>query len=87
MGKLPCGLVLGTPINEYAGADPDKWVILIERAINWHKENPNFFTPKAKNTEIYAEIESGFYEFRDQVKAGKEEIRKQRVANGLSTEN
>jgi uncharacterized protein YcfL len=75
--------VLGTPINEYAGSNPDNWVKLIEQAIQWHHENPNLFTPKDTHSEIYSEIEAGFIEFRDSVESSKEEIRKQRAANGL----
>ena len=75
--------ILGTPINEYAGSNPDNWVKLIEQAIQWHHENPNFFTPKDTHSEIYSTIEAGFIEFRDSVKSSKEEIRKQRAANGL----
>ena len=75
--------VLGAPINEYAGADPDAWVTLIDNAITWHKHHPNGFTPKEQYPDIYAEIEAGFISFKEQVASSKEAIRKQRALNGL----
>ncbi|WP_139326939.1 hypothetical protein [Shewanella sp. UCD-KL21] len=75
--------VVGTPINEYAGQNPDHWVDLIEESIKWNSENPNGFTPKLSNKEIYAEVEASFIEFRDYVLNNKEKIRKQRAENGL----
>ena len=75
--------VLGPQINEHAGADPDKWVTLINNAINWHQSHPNGHTPKNKYPDIYAEVEAGFMSFKEQVAKNKDEIRKQREQNGL----
>ncbi|WP_286266989.1 hypothetical protein [Thalassotalea atypica] len=75
--------VVGTPINEYAGQNPDNWVKLIEESIKWHSDNPNGFTPKSTNKEIYKEVEANFFKFRDYVLENKEKIREQRAKNGL----
>jgi len=75
--------VVGTPLNEYAGGDPENWVKLIEQAMNWNKNNPNLFTPKDRYPEIYSELEANFIEFRDYILNNKDEIRKQRKENGL----
>ncbi len=75
--------VLGPQINEYAGADPDKWVTLIDNAIIWHRSHPNGHTPKNTYPDIYAEVEAGFMSFKQQVAKNKVEIRKQREQNGL----
>lgn len=75
--------VVGTPINEYAGENPEHWVELIEESIKWNAENSNGFTPKSSNREIYAEVEANFIEFRNYVFNNKEKIRKQRAENGL----
>ncbi|MGQ8367283.1 hypothetical protein [Glaciecola sp. 1036] len=75
--------MIGSPINEYAGSDPDNWVALIDSALIWHAEKPNHFTPKDTNKEIYKEIENGFNEIRNRVESSKDEIRKQRAENGL----
>lgn len=75
--------VLGPQINEYAGADPERWVTLIDNAINWHQSHPNRHTPKSQYPEIYAEVEAGFKSFKEQVAQNKDEIRQQREQNGL----
>ncbi|MDF2404151.1 hypothetical protein [Aeromonas sp. 5HA1] len=75
--------IVGTPINEYAGQDPNHWVVLVEKAIKWNAENPDGFTPKSSNKKIHAEVEANFIEFRDYVSSNKEKIRKQRTENGL----
>tara|TARA_Y100000782_G_scaffold70365_1_gene76146 strand:+ start:526 stop:1065 length:540 start_codon:yes stop_codon:yes gene_type:complete len=75
--------VVGTPINEYAGQNPDHWVTLIDQSIKWHSDNPNGFTPKSIHEEIYREVEKSFIDFRDYVSQNKELIRKQRARNGL----
>jgi hypothetical protein len=59
--------VIGSSINQYAGKDPDHWLELIEESIKWHTENPNGYTPKNTNKEIYTTIKEQFTKFRDHV--------------------
>lgn len=75
--------VVGTPINEYAGQNPDNWAKLIKDAITWHRNNPNGFMPKSENVDIYTEIENSFIELYEWILLNKEEIRRQRADNGL----
>ncbi|MDQ3118641.1 MAG: hypothetical protein M3Q89_03590, partial [Verrucomicrobiota bacterium] len=48
--------VIGRPINEYAGADPEKWMATIDRALQWDKSHPNNFTSKEKAADAYRQI-------------------------------
>ncbi len=75
--------VVGTPLNEYAGGNPDNWIKLIEEAIEWNRKNPNLYTKKDQYPDIYKKIDANFNEFRDYVFNNKDEIRKQREENGL----
>ena len=74
---------IGTPINEYAGGDIDFWISSIEKALTWHDENDDGFLGKAKHQEVYAEITTGLIEMKEEISASRDEIMKQRIANGL----
>jgi hypothetical protein len=75
--------VVGTPINEYAGGDIEAWAQQISHALTWHQQNPDGFLDKDKHAMIYAEIESGLKSLQNKIINDKENIRKQRVENGL----
>ena len=75
--------VVGTPINQQAGSNPDNWAAIVGQALEWHSNNKNSFTPKSEYPAIYNEIENEFKEFQNYILSNKEEIRKQRVENGL----
>lgn len=67
--------LIGPLINEHASSDQDNWILLIDSALEWHSENPNYFTPKGKHKEIYEKIRNEFKAFRDEVESSKGEIK------------
>lgn len=75
--------VVGRPINEYAGGDPDAWVAAIDRALEWDAAHPNAFTPKDRDSAAYEENRSGLAELRDWISANKAQIRATREEAGL----
>lgn len=75
--------VVGRPINEYAGGDPDFWVRSIRKARDWDEKNPNGFTSKKKYSTEYAQVRNGMNKLIKYVENNKEMIRKKRKANGL----
>lgn len=84
--------VIGSVVNEYAGADLNKWIAIIDKVIEWdshHKFKPkseifgNQIDPNAWNKE-YEEILTGLKKMRAQLAAeNPEEWKAKRRANGL----
>jgi hypothetical protein len=75
--------VVGQPINEYAGGDPDFWARTVRKARDWDEKNPNEFTSKQKYSKEYAQVRAGMNKLIKYVENNKEMIRKKRKANGL----
>jgi hypothetical protein len=76
--------VVGRPINEYAGADPDRWAAVIDEALKWDAAHDNSFTPKTKAPKAYHDIRAGLEKMRDTVKSTKAEILAARKKHGLN---
>jgi len=75
--------VVGRPINEHAGADPDRWAAVIDEVLKWDASQDNRFTPKNKAPKAYHDIRAGLEKMRDTVKATKNEILASRKKHGL----
>ncbi|HYH70417.1 MAG TPA: hypothetical protein VEX16_03845 [Methyloceanibacter sp.] len=75
--------VAGTPINEYAGADPDAWVAAMERARAWDETTRNGFEPREPCRAAIAEQRAGMGQLIDYVRANKAQIRQERASRGL----
>ena len=74
---------LGAPINGYAGGSPDGWAAAIDQALAWDAAHPD---PNAASAQCRAERDrqrAGLTELRDHIRANKDEIRRERTANGL----
>lgn len=74
--------VVGSPINKYAGGNPDEWASSIQEAIQWHNSNPNSFTSKNKYSEIYNKLIASYKELHVWILNNKDKIRKKRKQNG-----
>lgn len=74
---------LGRPINEWAFGDIDRVAAQMQEALDWDASHANAFTPKASNAAALEQVRSGLAALRTSVLARKDEIRRQRLANGL----
>ena len=77
---------LGDDLNEYAARNLDNWLSLIDRALQWHRENPNEFLPKDDYSLLYELMIYNFDKLRDYIANNKQLIRKQRAEKGLVNE-
>lgn len=71
--------VVGQPINEYAFGDVKEAAGIIDKALAWDEANPDADIPD----DIRASNRAGLIGLRDQMLANVEQIREQRLANGL----
>ncbi len=76
-------MVIGTMINEYAGADPEKWAGAMQRALDWDAEHENGFEPKSACGLAIEQSRAGLTGLREQMLGSVDEIRATREANGL----
>lgn len=76
--------IVGTPINQYAGGDPDFWAASVKKARKWDGKNPNSFTSKEKYQKEYNEVLSGMDKMISYIEKNKKQIREQRKRNGLT---
>ena len=74
---------LGTPINEYAYGDLEKYRQTIADVIRWDEENPNEYCPKEGVQKERAEVLDGLRQLSQSTIDNADEIRKTRTANGL----
>ena len=75
--------VIGRPINEYAGSQPELWIAEINHALAWDTAHENGFTPKNKSADNYRQIRDGLVSMRDRVVAMKDKLPEMRRKNGL----
>lgn len=74
---------LGKPINEWAFGDVDRVAAQMTAALDWDAAHANATTPKAANAAVLAQVRGGLLSLRAGVLADKDNIRRQRLANGL----
>lgn len=75
--------VLGTPINEHAGADPDEWAAAITRALAWDAAHADPTNPGPTCAEKRRSQRAGLADLAREIVATKAEIRATREKNGL----
>lgn len=75
---------VGRPVNEYIAGDVDEWLAAMQWALDWDAANPNETTSKTEHAAALAEVRAGLERLMAQVEANRENIPKQREANGLS---
>lgn len=74
---------VGRPLNEYAFGDIPGLAKTIDAVLKWDEAHPNGFISKTAYAQPYAEIREGLVKLRDYALKNKEEIQRQRKANGL----
>jgi hypothetical protein len=70
---------IGRPINEQAWGDVAEALAAIDRALRWDEEHPDASLPE----DIRRSTREGLVAFRDDMAGRVEEIRRERLANGL----
>jgi hypothetical protein len=66
--------LVGTPINAYAGGNPQKWIDQMDAALAWDERNPNNFTSKSGHEKQLTEARNGLVQLRDYVSSHQEEL-------------
>lgn len=74
---------VGRPINEYIAGDVDEWLAAMNWALEWDAANGNTVTSKTEHADALASVRSGLEDLIAQVEANRENIPKEREANGL----
>lgn len=74
---------LGTPINEYAYGDLEKYRQMLADVIRWDEENPNEFCPKESVQKERAEVLDGLRKLSQSTIDNADQIRETRTKNGL----
>jgi hypothetical protein len=75
--------VVGRPINEYAGASPDKWIASIDAALAWDLANPDPENGSSKCTSEKMRQRGGLTGLRKMIDTQRDTIREERRKNGL----
>lgn len=78
--------LVGEPVNQYAGDDPDNWIRLVRKAMKWDKTRPNLYTSKEQYAREYEEIHAQMDKLINYVDSHREEIRQQKAFNGLDNQ-
>lgn len=78
---------IGKPINEYAYGDIPKLLRTIDKVLEWDAATPNKTTSKTVHASELKQIRDGLISMSKKIEASKEQIRKQREANGLPNRN
>jgi hypothetical protein len=75
--------VIGRPLNEYAFGDISQLVKTIDEVLKWDETHENGFTSKTQHHEAHKGICDGLVQMRNYVLENQEEIKRQRMKNGL----
>ncbi|MHC1551297.1 hypothetical protein [Phyllobacterium sp. K27] len=75
--------VVGRPINEYAAGNVEDWSNAMQQALNWDEQHENGFTSKTVYAEQWQQQRAGLVKLRNRVRGQADEIRDQRLKNGL----
>lgn len=74
---------MGPPINQYAYGDLPALNRTIDRVLAWDDAHPDAATPKDKFAADRASIRQGLVELRDSNNVQRDQIRAERIKNGL----
>jgi len=69
---------IGVPINDYAGINPDNWVVSAKKAKHWDLNNDNDYTSKEKYKKEYVAIHVEMDDMIDYIDNNKDKIRDDR---------
>jgi hypothetical protein len=78
--------LVGEPVNQYAGSDPDNWIKLVRKAMQWDRNHPNLYTSKQEYTNEFEEIHEDMNKLIQYVDSHRQEIRQERALNGLDND-
>ena len=74
---------VGRPVNEYIAGDPDEWIAAMRWALDWDAATDNHVTSKTGHAAELAQVRGGLERLISKVDASRDEIRRERTANGL----
>lgn len=74
---------VGRPVNEYIAGDVDEWLAAMQWALDWDAATENNITSKTEHAEALAQVRAGLESLMDDVETNRENIPKEREANGL----
>ncbi|HHW35482.1 MAG TPA: hypothetical protein GXX24_15295 [Paracoccus solventivorans] len=74
---------VGRPVNEYIAGDPDEWIAAMRWALDWDAATDNPITSKTRHAAELAQVRGGLERLISKVDASRDEIRRERTANGL----
>lgn len=74
---------VGRPVNEYIAGDVDEWLAAMQWALDWDEANENNFTSKTEHAATLEAVRAGLLGLMAQVEANRDNIPKEREANGL----
>lgn len=74
---------VGRPVNGYIAGNPDEWIAAMEWALNWDAVTDNAVTSKTEFAAELSQIREGLRKLIARVDASRDQIRKERAANGL----
>jgi len=75
---------IASPINDYAGINPTRWVTITKDAKQWDLDNKNRFTSKSKYKLEYAASHVEMDDMIQFIKNNKDKIRKNREETALN---
>ncbi|WP_076649794.1 hypothetical protein [Pontibaca methylaminivorans] len=74
---------VGRPVNEYIAGDPDEWIAAMRWALDWDAATKNNITSSTDHAAELAGVREGLARLISRVDASRDEIRRERTANGL----
>ncbi len=74
---------VGRPVNEYIAGDVDEWLAAMQWALDWDEANDNALTSKTEHAATLEAVRAGLLGLMAQVEANRENIPREREANGL----
>lgn len=74
---------VGRPINEWAFGDVEAAAARMQKALDWDAAHRDGFTPKNGREAALERVRGGLVRLRTQVLAEKDDMRRERHANGL----
>src|SRR5690606_29124085 len=74
---------VGRPVNEYIAGDVDEWLAAMQWALDWDEANDNAQTSKSDHAATLDGVRAGLLGLMAQVEANRENIPREREANGL----
>ncbi len=74
---------VGRPVNQYIAGNPDEWIAAMKWALDWDAATANGVTSKTRHAAELARVRNGLAELIVEVDTSRDQIRRQRRANGM----